>query len=313
MGMRAFFFFFLLLIPGFLLQAQDIIYRNTGETIEATIVDISPGVIKYKKYGDQQGPVYSIAREQVEMIIYADGKITRFEKEEEQEELPEAGSQKPIIRPSPTFGWHLGFGPSSIYGDIENAKARLASTIGASFVLPTGQNNTVMFGVDILSVGCGLRDFRLFDDDDNRWEFSEASEDMGYISLLVMDRIYLNVKRNYFLEGGGYGSFLLNASFNAQAEVYNVQGTLIDEGPYSEDWTTFYKMFDLGLAAGLGGRIPLGKNGKWHITAEARIYYGLTNIFDLDNISMSGIIDYRESNIFGLLLIGVDIATRSKD
>jgi len=313
MGMRAFLIFSLLLIPGFLLQAQDIIYRHTGETIEATIVDISPGVIKYRKFDKPQGKVYSIAREDVAQIVYASGKITHFKKDEKPDKLPETMNREPMVRPSPTFGWHIGFGPSSIYGDIENAKARLASTIGASFVLPTGQNNTVMFGVDILSIGCGLRDFRLYDDDDNRWEFSEASEDLGYISLLVMDRIYLNVKRNYFLEGGGYGSFLLNASFNAQAEVYNVQGTLIDEGPYSDNWTTLYKMFDLGLAAGLGGRIPLGKNGKWHITAEARFYYGLTNIFNLDNISMSGIIDYRESNIFGLLLIGVDIATRSKD
>ena len=313
MIMRAFLIFFVLIAFGFLSSAQDIIHKYTGETLEVTIVDISPGVIKYKKYGDPQGPVFSIAREQVEQIVYADGKVTRFEKEEKLEELPADTIPKKLVRPSPTFGWHLGMGASSIYGDIDGVKAKLASTIGASFVLPTGQNNTVLFGIDIYSVGCGLVDFHLYDDSDNRWEFTGASEDLGYISLSVMDRMYLNKKRNYFVEGGGYGSFLTSAIFNAQAEVYNSQGTKIDEGSYTENWTHLYKAFDFGLMAGFGGRIPLGKSGKWHLTAEARFYYGLTNIFDLDNIPVSGTIDYRESNIFGLLLVGVDIPTRTKD
>lgn len=313
MIMRAFFIFSMLLALGFYSDAQDIIHKYTGETIEATVVDISPGVIKYKKYSDSQGPIYSIAREQVEQIVYADGKITRFEKEVKQEELPEERSLDTIVRQSPTFGWHLGLGVSSILGDILGAKPLMASSIGASFVLPVGQNNTIMFGLDLLSVGCGLDDFIIYDFSENRWEFSGAREDLGYISLVVMDRIFLNAKRSFFLEGGGYGSFLMNASFSAQAEVYSLQGAQIDEGSYTEDWTYLYKAFDFGFTVGLGGRIPLGKSGKWHITAEARCYYGLTNIIDPDNASLAGMEGYSESNIFGLVLVGVDIPTTKTD
>jgi hypothetical protein len=58
----------------------------------------------------------------------------------------------------------------------------------------------------------------------------------------------------------------------------------------------------------MGGRIPLDKNNKWHLTAGVRFYYGLTNIAD---IQIPGFESYSEYNIFGLVFVGVDIATRS--
>lgn len=309
MGMRTFFILSFLLIPGFLVQAQDIIHRHTGETIEATIVDISPGVIKYKKYGDPQGPVYSIAREQVEMIVYADGKITRFEKEEEQEELPEAGSQEPIIRPSPTFGWHIGIGTSSIYGDIAGARARLASAIGVDFLIPFGKNNGILLGADVLSLGCSFEDIDEILDDGTRVVITNSSEDLGYLSILVADRYFLNRDRNYYFEGGFYGSFLISAFINGDAEITDTSG-IVTSGSFNDQLFDFYKAYDLGILAGVGGRIPLGGSKKWHLLVGARFYYGLTNIWDPE--IMPGSEDYIESNIFGFVFVGVDIPTRKE-
>ena len=45
---------FLALLPS---ASQDIIQKYSGEKIEVLIVDISPGVIKYRKFDQQQGPV----------------------------------------------------------------------------------------------------------------------------------------------------------------------------------------------------------------------------------------------------------------
>jgi hypothetical protein len=315
MKLRVFFLILIFVASGYVAGAQDIIYKRSGESIEALIVDISPGVVKYKKFDKPHGSVYSIARDQVEKITYQNGKTVSFEEEERE---PPVEQDSVVLKPkfSPVLGWHLGMGASSLNGDIVDAKALLASSLGASLTLPIGRNNSLLVGVDILSVGCGIKDFPAYDNDNNRWEFTKASEDLGYISLLVTDRFFLNSGRNYYIEGGGYGSFLMNANFNADAEVFSPQGVLIDSGPYTEELNSIYKSFDFGLVAGLGGRIPLGKSAKWHITAGARFYYGLTNIVDEDVATVLathlGLQDYRESNIFGLIFLGVDIPTKSK-
>ena len=67
-------------------SGQDIIKKHNGETIEVFIVDISPGVIKYRKFDKPHGSVYSIARDQVEKITYQNGKTVSFEEEEEEYE-----------------------------------------------------------------------------------------------------------------------------------------------------------------------------------------------------------------------------------
>ena len=102
--------------------AQDIIHKKNGEEIPAIIVDVTIGVVKYKKLEKQDGPVYSIAREQVEKITYESGKIVNYEKpEEEEQEIEEELNQQPMS-PSSTIGWHIGFGSSKINGDIIESK-----------------------------------------------------------------------------------------------------------------------------------------------------------------------------------------------
>ena len=202
MNIRALFFAVILLIGVFPLGAQDIIHKYTGETIEAVVTDISPGVIKYKKNDQQTGAIYSIAREQVEKIVYESGKIVTFEKAKPAEELPDSIMISKLSKPSPTFGWHIGLGGSDLYGDISGNKMQFASAIGATFTIPTGRTNTIMLGADILSLGCRFDDIDITLDDGTRLVITDANENLGYLSLLVVDRIFLNANRNYYLEGG---------------------------------------------------------------------------------------------------------------
>ncbi len=311
MIIRAVFFISIFILFGSPAGAQDIIRKHTGESIEVIIVDVSPGVIKYKKFEKPEGPVYSIAREQVEKITYENGKTLSFEKEEERIEQHDREPVSNLARPSPTMGWHLGLGASDLYGDIADSKIQMASAIGASFTLPIGKSNTIMIEADILSVGCGIKDFEIYDQDNNKHVFTGIKEDLGYLGILLTDRFFLNQNRNFYIEAGGYGSFLMNASLSGTEEVTDTSGVVIGSGEFSEQVVQYYKPYDFGLAAGFGGRIPLGKSGKWHITAGARFYYGLTNIWD--DTSIPGLEGYRESNIFGLFFVGVDIPTKSKE
>ncbi|NQT77548.1 MAG: PorT family protein [Bacteroidetes bacterium] len=308
MKTRFTFLILILLLTATAAGAQDIIFKRTGKEIQAIVVDISPGVVKYKKFDNKNGPVFSIAREQVEKIIYENGKTIDFTKPERDIEEHEQENILPPEKTSPTLGWHLGIGASNLYGDIEGSKMQTASAIGVSFTLPVGRKNTLLFEADILSLGCTFEDMDYIDHrDSSRVVITNASEDLGYIGLVVMDRYFLNEKRNYFLEGGIYGSFLMDATMLGDAEITDTTGMIIS-GSFEDKLLDFYSSFDFGLAGGIGGRIPIDKNGKWHISAGARFYYGLVNI---TNIDIPGL-DYKESNIYGLIFVGVDIPTRSK-
>jgi hypothetical protein len=289
--------------------SQDIIYRNDGEEIRAVILDISPGVIKYLKYDHRQGPVFSIARTQVQKIVYENGRIVTFDKPVKEIKPETENSYQPARKP-PLFGWHIGLGASNLYGDIENNKPLLASAIGASVTLPFGRNNSLLLQADLLSLGCSFHDMDYLDESDSsRVSITNAVEDLGYIGLTIMNRYFLNPDFNYYVEGGVYGSFLINARMQGDVEVTDTTGQL-SSGSFNEQLIEFYNVFDFGIAAGLGGRIPLNKTKKWHLTLGMRFYYGLTNIIDTGIPRLN---EYRESNIYGLVFLGLDIPTKSPD
>jgi hypothetical protein len=299
----------LFFFTGLAVSGQDIILKKTGEEIQAIIIDVSPGVIKYKKFENQDGPIFAIAREQVDKILYQNGKAETF-RQEEPEEIKKPDKQRQIevpLKPSPVLGFHMAYGGSNIYGDIENGKLLLATALGASFTMPAGKNNGIYLEADLLSIGCGLDDWNVIDYNGDLIEFTDAREDLGYLSLILLDRYFLNAKRIFFIEGGLYGSVLISATISGQARISNSHG-VVDEGAFEEKVQNWYSDWDFGVAGGVGGRIPLGKTAKWHISVGARFYYGIPNIWDFIIPGMEG---YRESNIYGLIFVGADLKTRS--
>ena len=56
-----------------LLKAQDIIIKNDKTEIKSKVTEITETAIKYKKWENMDGPVYSIAKSEVFMILYANG------------------------------------------------------------------------------------------------------------------------------------------------------------------------------------------------------------------------------------------------
>lgn len=54
-------------------MAQDVIVKNDGTTILSKVLEISSTEIKYKKWSNQDGPMYSIDRSEVHTINYQNG------------------------------------------------------------------------------------------------------------------------------------------------------------------------------------------------------------------------------------------------
>ena len=67
--------------------SQDIILKRNGESIEAEISVIEIDNIKYKKYNNLNGPIYIIAKSEVEKITFKNGTTEVFTEKEQKKEL----------------------------------------------------------------------------------------------------------------------------------------------------------------------------------------------------------------------------------
>ena len=63
----------LLLLPCLLVQAQDVLLKRNGDEIQVKVQEITLNEIKYKRYDNLEGPVISIAKQDVFMIKYENG------------------------------------------------------------------------------------------------------------------------------------------------------------------------------------------------------------------------------------------------
>ncbi|MBL4624834.1 MAG: hypothetical protein JKY42_06805 [Flavobacteriales bacterium] len=58
--------------------AQDIIWKKTGEKIEAKVLKISDEEIEYKKHSNYSGPTYSVAAYDVVQITFENGEVEKI-------------------------------------------------------------------------------------------------------------------------------------------------------------------------------------------------------------------------------------------
>lgn len=63
----------LIVLAAVTTKAQDIIVKNDKTELKAKILEITDAAIKYKKFEMQDGPIYSILKTDVFMIIYQNG------------------------------------------------------------------------------------------------------------------------------------------------------------------------------------------------------------------------------------------------
>lgn len=84
---RLFISFLLLLSAASALFGQDIITKKDGTDIQARISEVGVNDVKYKKFNNQDGPSYTIAKSDILMITYENGERDVFA--ESNNNLPE--------------------------------------------------------------------------------------------------------------------------------------------------------------------------------------------------------------------------------
>ena len=59
--------------------AQDIIVTRDSKRIEAKVTEINVDVVRYKQFDNQDGPVYSLPKNDILTIVYQNGQVETFE------------------------------------------------------------------------------------------------------------------------------------------------------------------------------------------------------------------------------------------
>mgnify|MGYP003994424771 FL=1 len=81
--------------------AQDIIVLKTGDEIMSIVKEVGIDAITYKKFDNQEGPIYSIEKSKVFMIKYQNGSKDVFTEEPKIEEKDvNSGANAPSPKPS---------------------------------------------------------------------------------------------------------------------------------------------------------------------------------------------------------------------
>ncbi|MCL1822379.1 MAG: hypothetical protein FWG22_06110, partial [Prolixibacteraceae bacterium] len=86
---------FLLLIPVWSLNAQDIITKKNAEEIKAKVVEVSKDEVKYKRYGSESGPTYTLPVSDIFMIKYENGDKDVFGNETSSDKPTTAAPSRP--------------------------------------------------------------------------------------------------------------------------------------------------------------------------------------------------------------------------
>jgi hypothetical protein len=58
-------------------SAQDKIYRKNGEVLKVKVLEVSSSEIKYKIFGDNDGPVYVLEKDRIKKIEYENGRVEK--------------------------------------------------------------------------------------------------------------------------------------------------------------------------------------------------------------------------------------------
>ena len=131
------------------LIAQDKILLNSGEEIEAKVIEIAPDLIKYKRFSNLEGPSYSIERKQVFLIWYENGEKDVFESAEELIELETKSSVTQFLKASSNREWSdfeylSGFSQISLSAKVRPWEKRLSVTMGE--LLLEGDYSLIYYG-----------------------------------------------------------------------------------------------------------------------------------------------------------------------
>lgn len=95
--MKKIIFFLITAVMSLCAFAQDVIITKESKKIDAKILEVTKSEIKYKEFDYQDGPTFTLGVEDINSIIYANGKVVLYSPDKADEE-PQKAKQEPIAQ-----------------------------------------------------------------------------------------------------------------------------------------------------------------------------------------------------------------------
>lgn len=84
--------------------AQDVIYKKDSTSIQAKVSEITETVIKYKKFTNPNGPSYEVSKSEIVKIVYPDGSVDDFVKENQSAAKKQVDKAKDFAKATADIG-----------------------------------------------------------------------------------------------------------------------------------------------------------------------------------------------------------------
>ncbi|MDR2628353.1 MAG: PorT family protein [Dysgonamonadaceae bacterium] len=148
-----------------LVNAQDIIIQTNGEEIKAKVLEVGTTEVKYKQYGNESGPIYSLAKSKIFMIKYENNSKDVFTEPGKQTETqstptrPAATAAPMPARSQPTVAQKQETQAYSQPAEVQKAepKARVGIKGGLNISTITAENANSSAGAVVgLTLECPL-------------------------------------------------------------------------------------------------------------------------------------------------------------
>lgn len=108
-ALRRFFTTLFLLCLAGMAMAQDVIVKTDNSTILSKVLEINSTEIKYKKWDNQDGPLYSINRSEIKSINYENGEVETFSNNASQ-----LSGNYPVTNLAPDAGYMSLYGNATL-------------------------------------------------------------------------------------------------------------------------------------------------------------------------------------------------------
>jgi len=306
-------------LPFASIYAQDTILKKNGERIEAKVMEITTTEVKYKKYTNLNGPMYTIGKLEISIITYEDGSRDIFDNSykpaspvtpptpppsstpppyqaREPVHTPQYSTppiqKKPVVR----FGLKAGLGIANLHDDFyeNNTEREIYSQLGftGGFVLDFRVMKYFAIQPEFLisMKGCTVEGYTVListSDGHTMYDhaFEERSMNFTYLEVPVNLLFTLPIRNDKIYLGGGpyvaYGVYGKNKSTFTNQGI-NIDDEIIDS---SKEYNLFsgeqkeYNPFDWGLNFIAGYEFGMG------IFINAGYSLGLSNISSYNDIS----------------------------
>lgn len=222
--------FFFAVFCGSFLSAQDRIILKNGNTLEARVTEIQSSEIKYKRFDNLNGPVYSLPKSDVFIIMYENGT------KEIIGELPAAPAHGPVSQSPPTQKRASAPAPRQkqvAYPQWSSENIRKNIAIGG-LCLP--------LSADGVKLGA-------FAGYEHLWTFSEKFGIMGHGSLS-----FNRLKLDYFDYYYGYSYTFKGSEFNTR--IMAGPAFRLNAGPSVAFYSTGYLGGNINFFTGEFSEIP---------------------------------------------------------